>query len=268
MTHRRHPLSSFLVACSLVVLAGCAGRRFALPTDSGAPLPDFAQVHQQVSAACRGVRTMTAELALSGKAGAESLRGRVVSGFEQPASMRLEGVAPFGPPAFILVSRNGDATLVLPRDQRVVRNAKPDEILGALTGVTLGPADLAAILSGCVTAAPKPTAGRVHRNGWASIDLEGGATVYLQRDGASWRVRAARRGDWEIEYPVWQGSFPASVRLRSDMPARVDLSAAISQLEVNVDIDAAAFSVSVPAGADPMSIQELRENGPLRDRQQ
>ena len=31
--------------------------------------------------------------------------------------MRLEGVAPFGPPAFILVARGGEATLLLPRDE-------------------------------------------------------------------------------------------------------------------------------------------------------
>jgi hypothetical protein len=31
--------------------------------------------------------------------------------------MRLEGVAPFGPPAFILVARGQNATLLLPRDE-------------------------------------------------------------------------------------------------------------------------------------------------------
>ena len=131
--------------------------------------------------------------------------------------------------------------------------------------MTLAPADLEAILTGCVTAAPQPTAGRVHRNGWASIDLAGGAAVYLQRDGSAWRVRAARRGNWEIEYPTWQGSFPASVRLRSDAPAHVDLAAVLSQLEVNVDVSASAFTIAVPPDARPLSIDELRDNGPLRD---
>ena len=45
-----------------------------------------------------------AELGLAGRAGSQRLRGRVVAGFERPASMRLEGVAPFGPPAFTIWS--------------------------------------------------------------------------------------------------------------------------------------------------------------------
>src|SRR4051812_26727181 len=187
---------AFVIALTLL-LSGCAAKRLALPTDPGSPLPDFAQIHENVSAACRGARSVTAELALAGRAGSQRLRGRVVSGFERPASMRLEGVAPFGQPVFVLVARGGEATLLLPRDEHVVRGARPEEILGALTGVALAPADLQAVLTGCVMPAPKATAGRVHRNGWASIDLDGGAAVYLQRDASGWRVRAARRGDWQ-----------------------------------------------------------------------
>jgi outer membrane lipoprotein-sorting protein len=247
-----------------LVLSACAARRITLPSDPGAPLPDFNQIHNQASAACAGVRTLTAELGLAGRAGAQRLRGRVVAGFERPDSMRLEGVAPFGPPAFILVSRGTTATLLLPRDNDVLRGARADEILGALTGVTLAPADLQAILTGCVSPMPRPIAGRLHQNGWASIDLDGGATIYLQRQGAVWQVRAARRAGWQIEYPAWQGMFPQTVRLRSDAqgPA-VDLSATVSQLDTNVTLDAAAFSVEVPRDAAQLTLEELRERGPL-----
>jgi outer membrane biogenesis lipoprotein LolB len=256
-----------LVPCALsIALAGCAARRVSLPTDPGAPFPDFNQVHAQVSMACSGVRTLTAELGLSGRAGEQALRGRVVAGFARPDSMRLEGVAPFGAPAFILAARGSTATLVLPRDNHVLRGARADEILGALTGVSLAPADLQAILTGCVVAMPRPTAGRMHANGWVSIDLEGGAVIYLQRQGTMWQVRAATRSGWQIEYPMWQGMFPQSVRLRSDdAGARVDLSATIGQLETNLTLDAAqAFSVTVPEGAVELTLDELRQSGPLR----
>jgi hypothetical protein len=247
-----------------IALSGCAAKRIALPTDPGTPLPDFAQIHAQLSAACSGARTLTAELALSGRAGRQRLRGRVVSGFQRPASMRLEGVAPFGPPAFILVAGGGDATLLLPRDDRVVRGNKAEEILGALTGVALAPADLQAALTGCVTPMPRATDGRMHSGGWASIELEGGASLYVRQESGMWRIRAARRGEWEIEYPMWQGNFPSVVRLRSETsPQRIDLTAQVSQLEVNVDVDASAFTVNVPASARPLSLQQLRENGPL-----
>jgi hypothetical protein len=216
-----------------------------------------------VSAACGGVRTLTAELGLSGRAGGQGLRGRVVAGFERPDSMRLEGVAPFGAPVFILAARGGQATLLLPRDNRVVRNAPGEQILGALTGVALAPADLQAILTGCVAAQPRPTAGRLHQNGWASIDLDGGATLFLAREQNAWTLRAARRAGWQLEYPAWQGMFPQTVRLRSD-DNTVDMSAALSQVETNVDIVAAAFTVDVPGTARDLTVEELRQSGPLR----
>ena len=227
-------------------------------------MPDAAAIHQQVSAACRGVRTLTTELALSGRAGSERLRGRVIAGFERPASMRLEGVAPFGPPAFILVTRGQDATLLLPRDNGVLRGARAEEILGALTGVALAPADLQAVLTGCVEPAPEMSAARLHQGGWASITLQGSAVLYLRQRNGAWQLVGARRDAWEIEYPVWQGQLPQEVRLRSTGGAPVDLTARISQLETNTDVEPSAFEVMVPAGAVSVTLDELRQSGPLR----
>lgn len=246
-----------------VAMSGCAAKRIVLPTDAGTTLPDYMQVYADVTSACRGVRTLTADLSLAGRTADEKLRGHVLAGFARPSSMRLEGVAPFGAPAFVLVARGDDATLVLPREHHVVRDASAEQILGALTGVSLAPADLQAILTGCVVAMPNALSGRVHANGWASIDVEGGATVYLRRVGDAWQVRAARRGPWRIDYLAWQGAFPATVRLQSDMPANVDLTANLSQVETNVDIDASAFTLMVPADATPLSIEALRNSGPL-----
>jgi hypothetical protein len=247
------------------VLAGCGAKRITLPSDPGTPLQDFAQLHAQVSSACAGVRTLTAELGLSGRARDQPLRGRVIAGFARPSSMLLTGVAPFGPAVFILAARGNAATLVLPRESRIVRNASPDAILGALTGVALAPADLQAILTGCVMPAPKPTLGRLHANGLASIDLAGNATIYLRRVANRWQLRAARRDGWQIEYPEFQGLFPQSVRLQSTSPdVRVDLTATINELETNIDLDADVFSVKERGDERPMSIDELRESGPLR----
>jgi outer membrane lipoprotein-sorting protein len=263
-TRLRSSFGIFTLAFCLA-LSGCAAKRLALPTDAGTPLPDFAQIHSQVAAACTGARTLTAELALSGRAGRQRLRGRVVSGFQRPASMRLEGVAPFGPPAFILVAGGGEATLLLPRDDRVVRGTKAEEILGALTGVGLAPADLQAALTGCV-------------GDGAARDRRSAA----QRRGgprSSWRV--VRRSTC-VRKPACGGFVPrvavigrsstrrgrATFRRLSGCDRRrrrsaIDLTAQVSQLEVNVDVDASAFTVNVPASARPLSLQELRENGPL-----
>ena len=45
------------------------------------------------------------------------------------------------------------------------------------------------------------------------------------------------------------------------------MNASIGQIETNVDLDAAAFTVNVPANAQPLSLDGLRASGPLRDSQ-
>jgi len=257
--------SAFCVAC-IASTTACGARRVPFPSDPGSPLPDFSQIHADVTTSCRGARTLTAELGLRGRAGSRRLSGRLIAGFERPASMRLEAVAPFGPAGFILVTRADQAVLLLPRDERVVRGESADAILGALTGVTLGPADLQALLTGCIVPEAKAVGGRLHANGWASIDLEGGATMYLRRMGA-WQISAGRRNGWEVEYPMWQGAFPRIIRLRSAAePTSVDMTATLAQIEVNTDLQPATFNVDVPAGTAPLSLDELRNAGPLGEK--
>ena len=181
-------------------VSGCAARRVTLPADSGTPLPDVDRVHGEVTSACAGVRTLTAELALAGRVGGERVRGRVIAGLARPLAMRLEGVAPFGPPAFILAAHDNEAVLFLPRDRRVVRESSAARLLDALVGLALEADDLRAILTGCVVSAPRPLRGSLHQGGWVSIALEGGATMYLRRQDSQWILRAARRDDWLLEY--------------------------------------------------------------------
>jgi hypothetical protein len=231
------------------------------------PMPDPAAVHAEVTRTCRGVRTLTAELGLSGRAGAERLRGRVIAGFTRDGAMRVEGLAPFGPPAFVLATRPARAVLWLPRDRRVVEHAAAADILGALTGVPLAPPDLLAVLTGCVSPAPMVTGGRLQERGWATIELGGQSAMYLQRAGQGWEVRAARRAGWEIEYAMWQAGLPRQVRLRSiDAATPVEATVQLSQVESNVDVADAAFDVEVPAGVEALTLDELRQAGPLRER--
>jgi hypothetical protein len=249
-----------------VLASGCAARRFVPPTDPGTPLGDLTPVQSQVFKACSGVNNLQGELSLSGRAGDERVGGgTVLAGFERPDSMRLEGLPPFGGPVFILVTRGGAATLLLPREDRVVRGARPEEILGRLTGVALAPADLLAILTGCVVPSPRVTAGRLHGNGVASLDLDGGATIYLRRPGSVWLPVAARRDGWLIEYPIMSGAFPGAVRLRSDAgQVAVDVTARLANLEANTGLPPEAFEVQVPPTALPATVDELRDLRPLR----
>lgn len=252
-------------AALLIISTSCAARRLALPQDAGTPLADSTAVHATASATCRGIKTFTGELGLSGRVGSQRLRGRVIAGFERAGSMRLEGVAPFGPPAFVLAARPGTAVLLLPRDDRVLRHPDAREVLGALSGVPLAPADLLAVLTGCVVPDPAPGAGRLHERGWASIQLDAAATLFLQQTNGAWQVRAARRAPWEIEYDQWQGGLPRLVRLRAqDGQSLVDASVTVSQIETNLDLPADAFTVEVPANTMELTLDELRRAGPLR----
>jgi hypothetical protein len=80
-------------------------------------------------------------------------------------------------------------------------------------------------------------------------------------------VRAARRAPWQIEYEQWQGGLPRLVRLRSQEGGTpVDATLAVSQLETNVDVPAAAFTLEVPSNMAELTLDELREAGPLRAR--
>ena len=263
MNRSRIPI--LILAAAVLAGSACAPRRLALPSDAGMPMPDPAAVLAQVTGTCRGVRTLTAELGLSGRAGTERLRGRVLAGFTREGAMRLEGLAPFGPPAFVLAARPTRAVLWLPRDRRVVEHASAADILGALTGVPLAPPDLLAVLTGCVSPMPAAMGGRLQERGWATIDLGGQSALYLRRAGQAWEVRAARRAGWEIEYAMWQGGLPHQVRLRSlDATTPVDATVQVSQIESNVDVPDSAFDVEVPTGVEALTVEELRRAGPLR----
>src|SRR5512142_2931748 len=156
-------------ALLLGAVAACAGRTVALPTGEGTPFPDYSLVWQDATRGCRQVRSMSAELSISGRAGRQRVRGRVLAGVTAPDRIRLEAAAPFGPPLFILTADGTTTTLLLPRDNRVLRGESPAAILDALVGLDLGPSDLLAVLSGCLTPDVRATGGRLFPPNWARI---------------------------------------------------------------------------------------------------
>ena len=209
---------------------------------------------------CRDVQSLQAELALSGNAGPQKLRGRVLAGFA-PGAMRLEAVAPFGSPAFIFTADGSRGTLLLPRDRRILQNAAPEDILNALIGIRLGPDDLRAVLSGCVKANARPTSGREYGPDWLSVDLESGGTLYLQRQTGRWRFVAGRYGGLDIEYPKFAGEQPSQIIIRA---GNANLTVGLSQLEVNGDLPRDELvAIKIPTGLQPITLEQLREAGPL-----
>jgi hypothetical protein len=227
---------------------------------------------------CRTVGTLQAELNLSGQVGQQRLRGRVLAGFA-PGALRLEGVAPFGSPAFILAADGPRGTLLLPRDRRVLQDTPPEDILNALIGVPLGPDDLRAALSGCLRATANPTSGRAYGADWISVDVgttepsAPAATLYLNRvqgQPPGWRIVAGRYAGLEIEYPQFAGAQPSQIVIRSGQAvggvtrSTVALTIRVSQVEVNGELPRDQLvAVTIPPAFQPITLTELRQSGPV-----
>jgi hypothetical protein len=265
------------VAVAVVTGACATTAPWRIPEGPSQPLAasEAAGLFGQATAACRAVRTLTAEIGLSGRAGSGKLRGRVLAGFERSGAVRLEAPAPFGAPVFILAARSNQSVLWFPRDKRVLRDAAVADVLEALTGMRWQADDLLALLTGCLAADLRPEAIEAKRfdSGWLVVPVSGGAEAFLLGGRQPWRISGGRvpvdGGDraaasWTVAYDQFAAGFPGTVRVRRE-PA-TDMTFRVSQLEANAPIDPAAFSLMVPADAVPMTLDQLRQMGPLADR--
>jgi hypothetical protein len=255
-------LSASVLLCTLTVLSGCAPGRIELPSGAGAPFSDAAPAYETAAGECRTVKTIGVSLALSGRAGSTSIRGSVDAGFEAPEKIRLEGRHPFGRPVFILAAAGSEATLYLPRDNRVLKGAGAAEIVEALIGLPLGGGDLRTLVSGCGFEIAGPTGGRQYPDGWIAVDT-GRSTTYLRQVNGTWRIVAASRPPLVVHYAGFAGARASTVRLQASGPSAADVTARISDLTMNVPFGPGAFDVDVPAAAEPLTLADLRQAGPL-----
>jgi len=241
------------------------------PAGTATPDPTAAAAFDSATASCRGFRSIEGELALSGRAGGERVRGRVLTGLEAGGAVRLEAPAPFGAPFFILAGRDETATLVLPRERRVLKDTAVSAVLERLTGLALGADDLRLIVSGCLVERAAPTDGRQFPGGWQAVTIAPERVAYLRTVQGRPVLVAADYGAWRVDYSQHAGGFPRVVRVRSavaaaDRAADVDITARVEQLEVNTQINPLAWRVDVPSDADPMTLDDLRSIAPLVER--
>ncbi len=263
-------------AVSVAVVAGaCAPARARLPQGPWSPAPEVVSFFAESSRACASVRTFTAEVAVSGRAGGNRVRGRLLAGLDRSGSVRLEAPAPFGAPVFVLAARDERATIYFPRDKRVLMDASVADVLEALAGIRRPAADLHALLTGCLVADRRASNGGRADGGWARIDLGAGVSAFLRERDGRWTVAGGRQESagahsaWAVEYADAAGGFPRTIRFTSGADREAPVAALtfrLSQMQTNVPIDAAAFEVTVPRDAVPLSLDELRRMGPLADR--
>ena len=236
-----------------------------LPDGAGVPLSDYAALWERVSGPCRGVRTMEFLLVLGGRTGDTTLRRtRMRAAADRSGSLRIEALAPFGAPVFVFVARGDAGTLLLPRERQVVRDARAADVLHALAGLALGPGDVHALLTGCLEPDPVATAARRHREGTVAVELQDGATAYLRDAGDGQVVVAGRRGNLTVEYTDHVRRLPRRFRIQVEGPrGGTDLTAGLSQVNLNTELHPAVFAVDVPAQYTPVTLAGLRGASPL-----
>ena len=266
---RRPPVARSLLL-SLTLFAGaCASAPagIALPDGPGTPLaPEiYEPAFATATTSCRGVRTMELMMALQGRSGETRLRGRVRAALAEPASIRLEVLAPFGAPAAILVAASGTATLVQPRDRRVITGARAEDLLQTLAGITLEPDEFRAVVTGCLDPTPRPVGGRSMGDDHIAVELDGGTTAFIRAIGGVPHVVAGSRSRLIVEYGEHVRGLPRRVRVQSAAGTApvTDLTARLSQVNINIALDPAAFAVRVPDDYVPMTFEELRGRSPL-----
>jgi hypothetical protein len=261
------------LAATLLVIAtaACAPKvRVAVPTGTGTPLADVAGAEQAARASCRAPRALTADLRLSGRIDGERVRGTLQVGLTAD-SMRLEGLAPFGGPVFVLAAQPSRAVLLLPRETAVVRGTSAAEMLDAIVGVSLAPADLLAVVSGCGLADWKVTGGAAFGDdAWTRLDLEGDRRLWLHRlDAAAPPVIvAAEDARWRIEYTRAASGWPAVIRLvqRAAGPVRTDAAFVVDAPEAMDALPDGALDVDVPAGTRVVGVGDLKKRRELVER--
>lgn len=259
-----HPSLFLILICA--ALSGCAPKLTALPSGPGSPAADYESAYSQATDRCRGVRTLRASLGLSGRAAGRPLRGRIDAGFAAPGQIRLEGshAIAFGRPLFILVAREGDATLVLPRDKRVLTNSAPDAIIEALAGVRLTADEMRAVVSGCGFGFGEPSGGRRHGTEWMALDGNAG-TTWLRNINGVWHLSAFVRPPLEVRYEAFAPSHPSRIRIRT-MPdgtaTPADITLNVSDVDTNVPLEPGVFRIEVPDDAVPITLEELRRAVP------
>jgi outer membrane lipoprotein-sorting protein len=256
-------------ALLLVVLSACAPKAPTLPAGTGVPFPEFASAYGAATSDCHHLRSLTAVISMSGRAGTQKLRGRIDAGLAEPDRIVLEGVAPWGKPFFVLAADGGNATLVLPRDNRYLTGSPPAAIVEALTGVNIGSRELMTALAGCAGYVGSVSGGSSFGKDWASIEA-GAGTVWLRMVDGKWREAAAVKDALTVFYDDFSSGRAARVRLMAKTGDRdtADIILRVSQLELNAPLDPAVFKLEVPAGAQPLTIDELRRAGPMGERAQ
>lgn len=254
-----------------LLLASCAStipKDIRIPSGQSTPIDDYSVIWDEASQGCRGVSRLEFFGSFRGRVGDRTLRRtRLRAATAIPGALRLEGLAPFGAPAFVLVARPEEAVLLLPRERQFVQNESARDILHALTGLALGPDEIRSLLTGCVVPEGEAISGRSYGSRWVSIGLSGDANVYVEHVNTEWLIVFGTHRNLVVEYSGHIDGLPRSVRVQAGTePERADLTVDLAQVRVNTQFAPEVFVPVVPDDFGPITLDELRSHPPTDGR--
>ena len=255
-----------------VGVAGCAAKRVRVAHRCGhAARGRHARSRRSAWSLRCGCAPSPPRSACPGGPAGQRIRVRLIAGLAAPDGDPARGRGADRPARVHPGVRRRATTLLLPRDDRVLTGQPP---CGDPRGARRRPRDAsrAAPPAGGMPGRRRrrhATRARSATSGCCAgtADREHRLLPPPERPLAPCAPCGDRRSTWSLA--------PGRARSRrtcvSAAPTRAraptfDLTLRLSQVEVNAEVPAEAFTVRVPAKAAPITLDELRQSGPLRDR--
>jgi hypothetical protein len=259
----RSALSAASSAALLMCASSCASVPFVPPVGPGEPAPDAAAAWAQATRACRGVASYKASLRVSGRIGGERLPTTIdIATGATPTGIRLEGRAA-NRNLFQLAGTSDEATLYLDDGHRSA-TGRPEDLTDALMGVKLGPGRWLALLTGCVATPPDFISGARYGADLAVTTPSG--RVFLALVNGVWRSAHGTFDGLVVTYRRFSSTLPDEWSLSSEAgrDPSIGLSVSVDDMTTGGPIASSVFTLALPGNVTPMSLDELRQSGPLR----
>ena len=253
----RRPLSSFLLALPVALLAACATapHREAITDDARRALDLLGERYREFT-------TLRALADVSMKRGGDRQRVQGAVLIRAPSSVRLEALSPFGPPLMVLTVHDGQVLAYNALKNEAYTGSADAETISDVLRLPLGADDLASVLAGRF-AGPR----EVRNAEMLAPDDVGPSVSVTDGAGARQRVWLDLKTGLVQQRQIFGSRLNAMVKYRRDEAGTLtgfDLDAAMSYLTGSVTysnlvegepIDEERFVLLIPKGAKTQPIR-------------
>ena len=110
--------------------------------------------------------------------------------------------------------------------------------------------------------------GRAYGTKWLVVESRDGDENYLQFDKDLPKLVAVRTGNLFTKYSNFLGAVPRRVQMTRfgvSGAIEVEVTVLLEQIRVNTQLGKEIFSVDIPTTFVPITLEDLRSTGPMRD---